>query len=270
MNKINQIIRESIIQSHPNSFGKIGGIEASHLLEYIHSGYPKLVRGNSLAVNAGIFTKNDNDLRLWCELYLKSIKSVDYILEWCPEQGDRFILDSIWRGKEKCYSFEDIEPFFHKEEGWHYFLKNKNILVLSPFEKTIEKQTEKYSKIWQGAEVGNVKTIKTPYPAALTGESPRSFIYTLQELQEKISKEKFDFAVVGCGGYSLIILDYIKNMGKPAVHLGGATQLLFGIRGKRWDESFRKQKWYGNEYWTKPLEEETPINNKLVEDGCYW
>jgi hypothetical protein len=36
------------------------------------------------------------------------------------------------------------------------------------------------------------------------------------------------------------------------VHLGGATQRLFGIRGKRWDERPFFQNLY-NEHWTRPL-----------------
>ena len=29
---------------------------------------------------------------------------------------------------------------------------------------------------------------------------------------------------------------FIKSIGKKAVHLGGSTQILFGIKGERWDE----------------------------------
>ena len=30
----------------------------------------------------------------------------------------------------------------------------------------------------------------------------------------------------------------IKKMGKVAIHLAGATQLMFGIVGKRWEEEY--------------------------------
>ena len=58
------------------------------------------------------------------------------------------------------------------------------------------------------------------------------------------------------------------------MHLGGATQLLFGIRGKRWeDENYNKQYNYSalmNEYWVRPSEDEIPDGAKKVEGACYW
>ena len=80
----------------------------------------------------------------------------------------------------------------------------------------------------------------------------------------------FDFATVGCGRFSLLVCDYIKNLGKPSVHLGGGNQLLFGIRGKRWDGSFANSDWYGTKDWIRPMPEEIPQYNNLVEGGCYW
>ena len=62
-------------------------------------------------------------------------------------------------------------------------------------------------------------------------------------------------------------------MKKPGIHLGGAVQLLFGIKGKRWNNNVRfvESSWYNkNEFWTSPLSEDIPKNYKLVEDGCYW
>jgi hypothetical protein len=84
--------------------------------------------------------------------------------------------------------------------------------------------------------------------------------------------DDFDFAIIGCGGYSLLILDYIKQLKIPCIHLGGSTQLIFGIRGKRWDldENFSKSNWYGTDNWTRPLEHEIPKLSNLVENGCYW
>ena len=60
-------------------------------------------------------------------------------------------------------------------------------------------------------------------------------------------------------------------MGKKSVHLGGATQVLFGIKGKRWEGELKHigDKFY-NEYWVRPLESERPKNYLSVEQGCYW
>jgi len=273
MNKINNIIKNSINECIPNSFGKIGGIEASHIQHYLRTGTPVLTRGNSLAINAGIATASENELRFWCESYIESIENLDYVLEWCPEQGDKYILDSVWKGKEKFSSFDGLEPFVLGSEGWHFSLSEKNILVVSPFRDSIMKQFERMEKIWPGVSPADVHVVKSPFPPALLGETnPKPYYYHLEEMKNEIAKVNFDFATVGAGGYSLILLDFIKNQGKPCVHLGGSNQILFGIRGKRWDnnEKFVNSNWYGTENWIRPFSHEVPPNAHLVENACYW
>jgi len=58
-------------------------------------------------------------------------------------------------------------------------------------------------------------------------------------------------------------------LGEKAIHIGGGTQLLFGIKGKRWDD-YKPAARYYNQYWVRPLPEETPENAKKVENGIYW
>ncbi len=91
----------------------------------------------------------------------------------------------------------------------------------------------------------------------------------LKYMIEEINKIDFDVAIIGCGVYGLPLTAAIKDMGRQAVHLGGATQILFGIIGKRWEnnEFFSSRV---NEYWIRPSENERPKNSDAVEEGCYW
>lgn len=60
----------------------------------------------------------------------------------------------------------------------------------------------------------------------------------------------------------------------------GSLQLLFGIRGKRWeDPNYGVQEWgiapgsyskLSNEHWVRPGENEKPKNANAVEGACYW
>ena len=53
--------------------------------------------------------------------------------------------------------------------------------------------------------------------------------------------------------------------------MGGYTQLLFGILGKRWETHFPEIFKYANlEYWTRPQDKEKPKGFEKVEGGCYW
>jgi hypothetical protein len=51
--------------------------------------------------------------------------------------------------------------------------------------------------------------------------------------------------------------------------MAGATQILFGIKGKRWDTHSEIAKLY-NEQWVRADELERPFNYLEVEGGSYW
>ena len=78
-------------------------------------------------------------------------------------------------------------------------------------------------------------------------------------------KKKFDVALIGAGAWSLPLAGRIKKTGRSAIHFGGETQLLFGIKGKRWEN-------YGiyNDAWISADPSEMPVNRDRVEQGCYW
>jgi hypothetical protein len=51
--------------------------------------------------------------------------------------------------------------------------------------------------------------------------------------------------------------------------MGGAIQVLFGIRGNRWSSHPVISRFW-NEAWVYPSLEETPGSAESVERGCYW
>jgi ketopantoate reductase len=90
-------------------------------------------------------------------------------------------------------------------------------------------------------------------------------------MREEVARIDFDVAIVGAGAYGLPLAAAVKDLGRQAVHLGGATQLLFGIRGRRWEvESPDDIAPLFNEHWVRPSAEETPQGSSSVEGGCYW
>ena len=89
-------------------------------------------------------------------------------------------------------------------------------------------------------------------------------------MQKDISKLDFDVAILGCGAYGVPLASYIKNtLSKSAIYVGGGLQILFGIKGKRWDNHEIIQTMY-NEHWARPSVQETPTDSSSVENGCYW
>ena len=78
-----------------------------------------------------------------------------------------------------------------------------------------------------------------------------------------------DIAIIGCGAYGFPLAAKLKEAGKQAIHLGGVTQIMFGIKGKRWVES-PTYRFSFNEAWEYPLESERPDSSQKVEESCYW
>ena len=269
MHKINTVIKNAIRYNMPLCFGKLGGIEASHVFNYLRTNQPRLL-GNTLFVNAGIYGHSEAEIKAWCDHYIEAVQNLDYVLQWCSSQGDEAVIDMVWKGKEIFHEFEGLEPFVHGENGWHYSLSNKKVLFISPFSDTVKSQAPDYNKIWKGAKIGEVLTVTSPYSEALTGEKPVSWYTKFRTMIDKIVTLDFDFASVGGGGFALPVCHFIKTvMHRPCVHLGGGNQLLFGIIGKRWENNETLSKFF-NKHWTRPLDHEIPKNHTLVEEGCYW
>jgi hypothetical protein len=53
------------------------------------------------------------------------------------------------------------------------------------------------------------------------------------------------------------------------VHLGGATQILFGVRGRRWDAHPVIKRFF-TDAWIRPLPDERPGGRWRLEGGAYW
>ena len=93
----------------------------------------------------------------------------------------------------------------------------------------------------------------------------RDWFYALEEMKSQMESADFDIALVGAGAWSLPLVAHAKKLGKKGIHLGGTLQLLFGIKGSRFDRGVRY-----NEHWIRPLGDETPANCRLMEEGAYW
>lgn len=77
-------------------------------------------------------------------------------------------------------------------------------------------------------------------PAQGIGDSKCDLSYkdwfkALEDMKTKISDIDFDIALIGAGAYGMFLGAHCKVLGKKAIHMGGALQLLFGIKGSRWD-----------------------------------
>ena len=223
---------------------------------------------SELENNAGFFPSNEQTIEKFSELYLSIIKDIDILGSWLTSENYiKFFFSSdivrIPLGHLEPYGFEN---------PWSRILEGKKVLVVHPFEKSIQAQYKNRERLFDNPSVlprFELTTIKAVQSIAGTKTNFDSWFSALEYMKNKIASTNFDIAIIGAGAYGMPLASFVKQIGKKAVHLGGATQILFGIRGKRWDSMDSFQKFF-NENWIYPISEERPTQYENVENGCYW
>jgi hypothetical protein len=217
--------------------------------------------------NAGFFPATDEALDKFSSLMLADVSELDILGSWLDREK---YLEKELKGKIKI-PLQDIEPYYHPDP-WTSALRGKKVLVIHPYEKSIHLQYSKRSQLFTNKNIlpeFDLVTIRSVQSISGNKTEFKDWFEALESMKEKVNATEFDIAIIGCGAYGFPLAAHVKRKGKIAVHMGGATQILFGIKGKRWEEmDFFKQLF--NPAWTKPLPEETPGDAGNVENGCYW
>ena len=221
----------------------------------------------SMSQNAGFFPATEENLARFARLMLEEIQNIDVLGSWCKDE--LAIANLLFQAK--TVSLRQLRPWEH-ERPWSEILEGKTVLVIHPFDVSIQNQYRQREHLFQDRRVlpqFELKTFKAVQSIAENKTPFDSWFAALDWMYQQVLNIEFDVAIIGAGAYGLPLASYIKKIGKKSVHLGGVTQLMFGIKGKRWEEQNYLQK-LANEYWVRPLPSEIPSNSRYVEGGCYW
>lgn len=271
----NLLIADMIRQKQPAAFGKIGNIE----LKAVRIGLQENPQINAasmqhilqeLYVNAGVFPPSDAMLRYFADEFSTALLCMS-VLGVYFNPGEADLANQF--GQKAIRAFpRSYEPYYHLKP-WSAELKGKSVLVVSPFVDTITKQYAKRELIWsQLPDVlpeFNLHTIKVPLSDAIIKSPYESWKACLDDLKRQMDSVDFDVALIGAGAYSLPLCTHAKSLGRIGIHMGGATQILFGVIGNRWTDHPIISGFF-NEHWCRPSADESPSANVLVEGGCYW
>ena len=218
--------------------------------------------------NSGVFPNTDVVLDKFSKLYFKDIENIDLLGVWFNPYEDK--ITNKYCPRAKITTLRNLEPYF-SDKPWSYYLKNKKVLVIHPFSQSIENQFKKRELLFLDKNIlPEFELISYPAIQSLGGNDEyESWFHALDKMKNDISKIDFDIAIIGAGAYGLPLASYIKDIGKKAIHLGGATQMLFGVYGQRWaiHPDFQD---IINENWVKPTQNEKPKTANKVENACYW
>jgi hypothetical protein len=226
-------------------------------------------KGKDMIFNlSGVFPLNTNTLEKFSELMLEDMQELDILASWIIQE--RHFKNKTEHAKK--IRLQDLEPHYHNVP-WTSALAGKKVLVIHPFAESIKNQYQhKRTKLFENPNIlpeFELKTIKAVQSVAGNKTEFSDWLEALNHMKKLINETDFDIAIIGCGAYGFPLAAHIKRIGKQAIHMGGATQLLFGIKGKRWDNHELISSLF-NEHWISPSKEETPKQYKKVEGGCYW
>lgn len=276
-------IKELLNSDKPVMIARFGSVELQCVVDSIHKptfrnclryithksnslGYSKstcFTMGN----NAGFFPVTDRNLDQFSKLMINSMPLVDVLGSW---QKNELVFANKLSNAVKV-PLGDLEPYFHANP-WSEMLKGKKLLVIHPFEESIREQYKRRERLFDDKRVlpeFDLQIIKAVQSIAGNPTGFSSWFDALDFMKREIDKRDFDIAIIGCGAYGFPLAAYVKSIGKKAVHLGGATQMLFGIKSKSWEDDSRFH-YLINEHWVRPKETERPANYKQVEGGRYW
>jgi hypothetical protein len=275
----NHWLREVIAKGSPAAVGKLGSSEcwtlAWHLRIprfYKYTWCPPAFGELDLAEQSGVFPNTEEMFHRFAKVYLERLRALDGSAVW-QNTGESRILRQF-APSAQWLSISGLEPYLFNQP-WSQALAGKRILVIHPFEKSIRSQFERRDLVWRDMPGVlpdcDIEVIRAPYGFSKTDF--RNWFEMLQWLEtqvdEAFAKERFHVALIGCGAAGIPVAAKVKELGGIGIHLGGPLQLLFGIRGRRWDRLPEFHRVF-NEHWIRPRPEETPEVASKVDGGGYW
>jgi len=270
----NSLIARSI--DRPGAIGKVGSVEMAalrhHLTRADSSGFCEFPgwQANNLYRNAGVYPAEDLVFSRFCTTYTEALTHLDVLAVWF-NRGEHAV-KRRFAANAAVTALRALEPYYHSQP-WSQYLADKRILVVSPFADTIQFQYRRREQVWRLKQEVlpdfQLLTLRSPLSAFLTAPAYPDWFAALDAMRGQMASIRFDVAIVGAGAWSLPLVAHAKSLGAFAIHLGGAVQILFGIKGGRWDTHPEISAFY-NEAWTRPSLSETPQGVRQIEGGCYW
>jgi len=236
---------------------------------------------NTMKNNAGIKISDSQTLMKYAYQYLQAFDYSELFFSWAKwgnvNQG--YVADSInyvenrFGKKRKIIDSLVLDVFHYIHKPWTHALKGKKILIISPFVDSFKEKEKIREQIYGVDLFPDCEFIYLKPPQTQGQADSLPFDHELMKFIQKLDAVKYDFdvALCSCGGYGNLVVNYIYNMGKSAIYVGGVLQMYFGVYGERWlRERKEVMRMYMNNYWTRPKMLEKPKGFENVEGSAYW
>jgi hypothetical protein len=285
----NRILYHTILKSLKDGkgclIGRHGTLELTTLLQTIQN--PHLIdsqRTALLELHAGVFPRTNEAIADWIVNYWEASEAADVMAAawYKPLAVAEWSYLDKYNPKATRIPLRSLEPYYCKPvDRWTRALEGQRVCVVSSFVETMDQQLAIAGSIWQedrdtllpqGITWSFVRSYYSPALAQGRCEWPegiKSWSDAVEDLEKQVLATGAKIVLVGCGGLAMPLAHRLKKKGIVAIVLGGAIQVLFGIKGKRWETHDSISKFW-NAAWVWPSSNETPVGAVKVEGGCYW
>ncbi|NJN81553.1 MAG: hypothetical protein HC802_04225 [Caldilineaceae bacterium] len=155
---------------------------------------------------------------------------------------------------------------------------NKRLLLVSPYASFLRDRANEatFTRVWAKTGKGwfwpaSVDALEFPYGYEQATQAKYGTALDLfDEIVERMSRLRFDIALIGAGGLGIPLASAAKKMGKVGLSLGGHLQTIFGVNGKRWRHRKCWQRRYFNEWWVDLPASYRPSTKQVSDGGAYW
>ena len=273
--KANEFLKQSLLSDVPIAFIRPGFAEVDDFFYYDETVYwpPNGIHRREKKLR-GLFD-NDDDYQQYQRNVRKGFSDVDAFFLY--ENYQYQYLYKTYFKNIPAVDAGSIIALKHSDP-WTKSLAGKKVLILSVFSEKIKEQYSRIEKVfpkynpWPDFNLVTVQSIWS-LPHDSVNSRFKSYFDELKYLFNECMKEDFEVALLCCGKFGIELAPMLKREGKKAIQIGGDLQVMFGIKGRRWDEIPNFVRKYYNEYWIRASIEETGANEiiaKKCDNGCYW
>lgn len=228
----------------------------------------------------GFFPPTEEKLSQFSEIMLSDSQYMDVLAVISNSERKALPLQQYLKDDIKCIPLTSFDSFL-SEFPWTRYLKDKKVLVVHPYANLIEKQYEKRSDLFQNQDVlpnFNLRTVEAVQSLGGVNHGHIDWFKALEWMKGEMDKEPYDVCLIGCGAYGFPLAAHSKRTGHQAIHIGGPLQLLFGIKGGRWEKPTYARNYnlpdntylqlMNNPSWVRPSEYKTK-ELEQVEKSAY-
>lgn len=201
----------------------------------------------------GIFPADEATAHRFSLEYLRSIEIADDLID-IGQPGMGGLLRCVCPQATMVDPL-GIEPFWFAKP-WTRALEGKTVLLVGGFAEMFAEQYERRHLLWTDTSPlpdFTVVPLVTPMTQMHQTAGFASVFEALDQARRRMASIDFDVALIAAGGIGMPLAAEAKRLGKVGVYVGGVLQILFGLKGERWEQDANAPyRQFFNPSWTRP------------------